>query len=300
MLIEDLRALTVAIECASLTKAAEKLHLTQSAVSRRIQHLEEYLGATLFDRTSRPPLPTAMGLRVYESAVTLLRDAEQLRRIPQESATPSGKFRVGVTQVVADAVVLDTVTSIRKAFPQLEMQIATHWSFELEKLFDEGLLDAATLLRPAPSTLAAGMDGKRVATLEVLVLQSRAHPLTDSVSDLQRLAAHEWILNPKGCAYRSALETAMGRAGHTLRLGIDTHGATIQTRMIAAGLGLGLLPRRLYEQSPFRDELAIVEVADFSLHIDVWVAHPAQPGNLKQANELLIEQVMAGFADDGR
>lgn len=295
MLFEDLRALAAVIECTSLTKAAERLCLTQSAVSRRIQHLEESLGATLFDRTYRPPVPTALGLRVYEGASRLLRDAEQLRRIPQEAASPRGKFRVGFTQVVADVVVLDAVTSIKKTFPDVEMQVVTNWSSELQHLLTQGELDAATLLLAAPSSLPQGLGGALITTLEILVVQSKQHPVVAQSTDMKCLSSREWILNPKGCGYRAALESAMGGRGQTLKLGIDTHGAAIQMRMIAAGLGVGLLPKRLMQQSPFKDELSIVDVSDFSLQMDIWVAHPQQPGNLRQANELLTQHVVEGF-----
>lgn len=295
MLFEDLRALAAVIECTSLTKAAERLCLTQSAVSRRIQHLEESLGATLFDRTSRPPLPTALGLRIYEGAVGLLRDAEHLRRMPQEAAAPRGKFRVGFTQIVADVVVLDAVTSIKTTFPDVEMQVVTHWSSELQLLLTQGELDAATLLLASPSNLPQGLGGARVTTLEMVVVQSEQHPVVPPSTDMKSLACREWILNPKGCGYRAALESAMGGRGQTLKLGVDTHGAAIQMRMIAAGLGLGLLPKRLLQESPLKDELSIVEVSDFALQMDIWVAHPLQPGNLSQANELLIQRVVEGF-----
>lgn len=295
MLFEDLQALAAVIECASLTKAAQRLSLSQSAVSRRIQSLEESLGTELLDRGSRPPVPTAMGLRIYEGATRLLRDAEQLRLIPQEAAAPRGKFRVGFIQVVADAAVLEAVISIKRTFPELDMQVVTNWSSILQQLLAQGELDAATLLLPAPSHLPQGMDGERVTTLEMLVVQSKRYPVVASSTDIHSLAAQEWILNPLGCAYRAALEAAMGGCGRTLKLGVDTHGAAIQMRMIAAGLGLGLQPRRLLQESPLRDELSVVEVSDFALQMDIWMAHPMQPGNLKRANELLAQHVVKGF-----
>lgn len=296
MLFEDLKALAAVIECASLTKAADRLCLTQSAVSRRIQHLEETLGATLFDRTSRPPVPTAMGHRIYKGAVELLRDAAELLRIPQEAAAPSGKFRVGFTQFVADVVVLDSVTSIKKAFPALEMKVVTHWSSELEQRLTQGELDAATLALPAPSAPPLGLGGALITTMDILVVQSKKHPVVAQSTRINTLACNEWILNPKGCGYRAALETAMGSQGQELRLGVDTHGAAIQMRMIAAGLGLGLIPKRLLEESPLRDELTVVDVADFSLQMDIWVAYALQPGNLRRANELFVEHVTRGFS----
>lgn len=295
MLLEDLKALAAVVECASLTKAAERLHLTQSAVSRRIQNLEESLGAALLDRTSRPPVPTPMGSRIYEGALGLLRDAEQLRRIPQEAASPRGRYRVGITQIVADVVVLDAVTLIRKTFPELEMRVVTHWSSELQRLLIQGDLDAATLLLAAPSHLPQGMEGERITTLDMQVVQSKRRPMVASLTDMKGLSDAEWILNPLGCGYRAALESAMGMRGQALKIGVDTHGAGMQMRMVAAGLGLGLLPGRLLRESPLQEELSIVQVSDFSLRMDIWVAHPLRPGNLKRVNELLKQQMVEGF-----
>ncbi|WP_460044498.1 LysR family transcriptional regulator [Pseudomonas sp. S2_H01] len=295
MLLEDLRAFAAVVECASLTKAAERLRLTQSAVSRRIQNLEESLGTLLFDRTSRPPVPNLMGFRIYEGALDLLHDAEQLRRIPRETASPSGKFRVGFIQMVADVVVLDAVTSIRKAFPGLEMQVATHWSSELQHLLVEGELDVATLLLSAPSSPPPGLDGTHVATLDILVVQSKRHPVVEQLTTIRSLSDCGWVLNPKGCGYRAALESAMGGHGQVLKLAVDTHGAAIQMRMIAAGLGLGLLPKKVLEESSLSDELSIVEVSDFSLQMNIWVVYPLQQGNLKQANDLLKRHVIDAF-----
>jgi len=70
-MIENLQAIVAVVEAQSLTKASARLCVTQSAVSRRLQQLEETLGASLFDRTQRPPAPTALGLRVYEHALPI-------------------------------------------------------------------------------------------------------------------------------------------------------------------------------------------------------------------------------------
>ncbi|WP_218182719.1 LysR family transcriptional regulator [Pseudomonas gingeri] len=295
MLFEDLKAFAAVVECASLTRAAETLCLTQSAVSRRIQHLEQSLGVTLFDRTSRPPVPTAMGQRIYQHASGLLREADCLLSIAREDAGPSGRFRVGFTQVVADAVVFEMVTAMKRAFPNLEMQLVTGWSSELEQLMARGELDAATLMQPAPSSLPQGMSGQKITTLEILVVQSKQHPIVDASTHINNLCGQEWILNPVGCGYRAALEAAMGGQGRRLKLGVDTHGAAIQMRMIAAGLGLGLIPRHLLQASPYVDELSVISLDDFSLNMDIWIVHSSQPGNLKQANELLRRSVEVGF-----
>ncbi|WP_254865953.1 LysR family transcriptional regulator [Pseudomonas fluorescens] len=293
MLFQDLKAFVTVIDSASLTKAAHTLCLTQSAVSRRIQHLEDTLGEALFDRTTRPPLPTALGHRIYEKAVALLRDAEYLLNISKENALPSGRFRVGLTQIVADAVVFEVVTRMRDQLPGVEMQIVTDWSTELERLMLLGELDAATLMLPAANSPPAALAAQLITTLEILVVQSKRNPRVTAPVAINSLAASEWVLNPKGCGYRAALEAAMGSQGQTLKLAVDTHGASVQMRMVAAGMGLGLIPATLLPGIAHADELAIVNISDFQLNMGVWLTHSRQPGNLRLANELLA----AGIAD---
>lgn len=295
MLFQDLKAFVTVIESTSLTKAAQTLCLTQSAVSRRIQHLEETLGVELFDRTTRPPLPTAMGHRIHEKALQLLQDAEHLLSIPREHTQPSGRYRVGLTQIVADAVMFELVTLIREQLPQVEMQVVTGWSSELEQSMLRGELDAATLMVISPNSPPPRLDSRLITTLDIRVVQSKHKPLVQPTTDLQHLASQEWILNPEGCGYRAALEAAMGARGHRLKLALDTQGSAIQLRMVAAGLGLGLIPEKLLCSSPHVDDLSVVEVRHFELGMGIWAVHAPQPGNLKRANELLFQCIEDGL-----
>src|SRR5471030_595290 len=118
MLFEELRAFIAVIDHQSLTRAADALSLTQSAISRRIQHLEETLGAALFDRNSKPPQATALARRIYEQAVPLMRSVGQLLEIAREDAVPSGTFRLGLSQVVAEVVLFDAVMRLKAAIPE--------------------------------------------------------------------------------------------------------------------------------------------------------------------------------------
>jgi len=295
MLFEDLKAFVAVIDHNSLTKAAQALCLTQSAISRRIQHLEESLDANLFDRSSRPPKATALAHRIYQHAVLLLRDAEHLLDVPREGAAPSGPFRLGFTQIVADTVLFDVVMKMKAEFPELDVQLHTGWSSALQQQIHNGSLDAATLMLASPSRLPEDFSGRFITTLEVLVVQSKRKPLVACDTDITTLANQQWILNPEGCGYRAALERAFGDDGKSLRLSVDTHSTEIQLRMVAAGLGLGLVPRNVLHQSSSCSELTVINVEDFSLSLDIWLAHPNQLGNLKRATVILGQTVADGF-----
>lgn len=295
MLFADLKAFVAVIDHNSLTRAATALSLTQSAVSRRMQHLEEVLGAELFDRNSRPPVPTALARRIYAGAVPLLQATGNLLALARSDAVPTGPFRLGLTQVIGEVVLFDVVTRMRSAFPALDVKLHTDASPALQEQLAQGSLDCATLLLARPSVMPPGMAGRFITTLDVVVVQSRQHPLVAAVAEMAQLAAQEWILNPLGCGYRAALERAMAGLGHPFRLGIDTQGTDLQMQLVAAGYGLGLVPRAVWQASTSREQLALVEVTDFSLELDIWLVHSAQMGNLTRAAALLGEAVAEGF-----
>jgi DNA-binding transcriptional LysR family regulator len=296
MLFEDLKTFVAVLDHNSLTRAADALSLTQSAISRRIQHLEAVLGAELLDRNSKPPQATALARRIYEHAVPLMRSVDQLLEISREDGVPGGTFRIGLSQVVAEIVLFDAVIRLKAEFPALEVQSHTEWSTGLLQQVSLGKLDAATLMLPSPSTLPDNVAGRFITTLEVLVVQSKRRPVVERRSSVKALAEQEWILNPLGCGYRAALERAMQGAGRELRLSVDTHGTEMQLRLIAAGLGLGLVPRNVLRRSGLYNELSVIEVKDFSLSLDIWLIHPVQLGNLKSAASVFGDAVAAGFA----
>jgi DNA-binding transcriptional LysR family regulator len=124
-----------------------------------------------------------------------------------------------------------------------------------------------------------------------VIVQDGRHPRFRRPIRLAHLAKEGWVLNPLGCGYRAALEAAMGEREGTLHVAIDTYGTDVQLRMVASGRGLGLVPRAALGASPVRDEVAVVEVIDFSLSLDVWLVHRRQPGNLRKAPETVASTV---------
>jgi DNA-binding transcriptional LysR family regulator len=75
----DLEAFVSVVDRGSIVAAAAALHLTQSAVTRRIQNLEDALGVLLLDRQTRPLQPTRAGHETYEFAIPVLNSVSDLR-----------------------------------------------------------------------------------------------------------------------------------------------------------------------------------------------------------------------------
>jgi DNA-binding transcriptional LysR family regulator len=294
-MLEELKAFKAVVDRTSLTKAADALALTQSAVSRRVQQLEALLGATLLDRSSRPPTTTAVGQRVYQSATALLRDLDRLMSIPKNDGEPSGTLRLGLPQVVADVALFDVAMGLKTAFPALDLRCRTDWSTGLQREVASGELDGAAVMVPSGSAHSAGTRGSLIATLDVLVVQSRHTPIAAKSVTIAELADEQWILNPQGCGYRAALQRAMESVGKQVRLGVDMHGTETQLRLVAAGLGLGLAPARLLANSRFLEDLCPVGVADFALKLDLWLLRAPELGNLSRAIDVLSQVLVRTF-----
>ncbi len=286
-MLDELKALVAVVEERSLTKAAAKLFLTQSAISRRIQQLEDLLRTPLLDRTTRPPTPTAIGRRVYAQAVVTLRSLDSLVALTAQNTEPRGPFRIGIAHGLVEAIVVEPLRELRVRFPELDLQIRAAWSPEIMDDVLGGTLDAAVIMRSQESPVLASHHQCTIGSLDVVVVQSRIRPLVGtpcSVSDLSRC---DWIMNPQGCGYRAELERVMGEHGDELRVGVDAYGTEMQLQLVAAGLGLSIVPKSILALSLHRETLSIVDVKDFRFRINVNILHQSNVGNLIKPIELL-------------
>jgi DNA-binding transcriptional LysR family regulator len=295
-MIDNLKALAAVIDSKSLTKAASRLCLTQSAISRRIQQLEDALGGAVLDRTQRPPRPTALGQRVYEQSLPILRAVDDLMTLTRKDAAPTGTLRFGMSQAIGDVILADAVEQLSRDFPALDVRVRAGWGDSLAAQVGDGDLDAAIVMLPAGTRPEAPLIGRTIATADVQIVQSRRRPRVRQAVALADLAKQDWILNPTGCGYRAGLESAMKERDGSLHVAIDTYGTEVQLRMIASGLGLGLAPRSVLRASANRDEIAIVEAVGFAMQLGIWLIHLKEFGNLKRPIEALTATVADGFA----
>ena len=97
----DLEAFLALIETGSFARAAERLNLSQSALSRRVQKLEAALGAILFERTTRSVAPTAAGRAFVDYAIALLADAEAAAQTVGGASTADRARRAAIVTVAA-------------------------------------------------------------------------------------------------------------------------------------------------------------------------------------------------------
>jgi DNA-binding transcriptional LysR family regulator len=287
----DLESFVAVVDCGSVMAAALRLHLTQSAVTRRVQSLEEELGVSLLNRQMRPLLPTRAGQSAYDLAKPILATVNNLKSMVVHNGKPSGEFRFGVVRGLGDLALLDPITCLRKKFPELQLHAYVQGTKTLLERLQSKTIDAAALLfsrgAEPPTSIVTEYLGKQSG----IVVAAKSRSYSDGLK-LQDLSCHSWIVNAEDCGTRRSLEDAFGRQGLAFRIAIEADGKDFQLSMAARGLGLAVVPPQVYRTSLLRDQLQVLQVSDFSPAQDVWLAYSKYIGHQEKAVECLRDAVL--------
>ena len=97
---------------------------------------------------------------------------------------------------------------------------------------------------------------------------------------LKDLSSNPWILNPHGCGARSMLETALLRQSLSLAIAVEAEGNDLQLSLAAQNVGCAIVLPHVYDSSPLRKHLRVIQVKDFVPKQSVWALHSKHIGHL--------------------
>jgi len=295
MNIEDVRAFVAVVDMGSVGRAALRLNLTQPAVSRRVQRLEETLGVTLLDRDSKPARPTRTGEAAYQRCMAVLRAAEALTR-DTRAEFAARPLRIGVSTGIAESVLTPALDALRSSHPATALHLTTARTADLRKQIADGLVDAAIVMARTDRPIEEP-GAERLGAERVVVVAGRALELP-SPCRLADLAAFGWVINPDGCGFRAQLDRALATTGHSLEVCAESWGTALQLAMVARGAGLGLVPERLIGESPHRDGLRVITVDDFHPNLMVWLMRGGGLGPFAAVVDVVAATVRGVLAAD--
>ncbi len=285
--ISDARTFVAVAEAGSISRAARELHLTQPAVTRRVQRLEQAVGASLIDRSKRPFALTDIGQLAVERCRRMVALRDELKSLSQAGLSPARECRIGIAHALTELALQEPVDEMRLAFPTVALRLFTGWSREIVERVRSGALDAGVVLLPERESLPAGVEGAALATEPLCVIGARAWKTrTWSLKDA---AEAGWILNPEGCAARAGLQRALSRAGYSLRVGVETYNYDLQMSLVSRGRGLGLVPERLLGRSPRRRDLSRLTVRGLQFPMVIWLVTGELSAPLEPALEMLAK-----------
>ena len=193
-MLEKLRLFLVVLEEGSLRRAADRLHISQSAITRQLQLLELDLGGRVLERTSAGVRPTNGGHALAERAKTLLADydstmAEVRRRVRGESE----RLRIGYIASAAQEYLAPALAVLRRAYPKLKVKMLDQTPGEMIAALRQGEIDLALTLHGA-DLLSRDFYARKLATVRSLVSLPVSHRLaTEKQVSLSQLKDETFV-----------------------------------------------------------------------------------------------------------
>jgi len=270
----DLELFVAVAEAGSIAKAAERCHTAASAASKRLSNLELALDAPLLERNSRGVVLTAAGQALLNRARLLIAQARQL----DSEIRAYGQGLVGQVRLFANisAIVEFLPAALARfaaAYPQLKIHLEEHVSSRVAQAVRERQADlgiVSELPRQAGLTLVPFRRD------QLVLVTPPDHPLAGA----GRIAVHAAFDYPLiGLHANSSLHACLLRAaadvGRELLLRIQVTSFDAVCAMVAAGLGVGVVPRAATSPYVASLGLASVELSDAWAERQLYLCHRA-------------------------
>lgn len=237
----DLRSFIAVMELGNFHRAAEALNVSQPALSRRIQKLEETIGAQLFERTTRSVAPTAVGREMLPLVRRLLDEFDQsLFSFRDVGLRRGGLVTIACLPTAAFYFLPAVIRRFAAEFPQIRFRI-----------MDLSANDGLTAVSRGEVEFGINLMGASSADLEFTPLVEdpfvlaarRDHPLAaQSVVRWSDLPPHRLITVSRSSGNRTLLDAALAKADVQLSFTYETTHLSTSLGLVEAGLGVSVLP----------------------------------------------------------
>ena len=228
----------------NVTKAAEALHMTQPAVTRALQDMEEYYGVRLFERMHRGITVTESGKALYAYSLHIADTFEQMEYALLHW-DHQGVLRVGSSITIGNYMMPGIIRRFQAEEPDLHIRVMVNNSERIQEALLSNELDMALLEGEADRetfTITAFAGDRLVPVLPP------EHPLAGRKAvSLSRLARERLLLRDPGSAGRQLLDGAFAAAGLSPQPLWESVSTQALVRAVSEGLGISVLPEQLVQ-----------------------------------------------------
>ena len=239
----------------SMTRAAQKLYVTQPSLSHCVTTIEKSLGTPLFRRTSAGLLLTYAGEKYYRMACEVLRVYSAFEsEIAEESELASGRITIGITNYLATDMLPRMLPEFNKKYPGIELRVIEETTGEMEKSLLSGRLDFAIMhtgeedgagSNPALSCEVLSRDPFLIAAPTDTPYCKQAQIVDDlpyPVLDPALHAGESFLLVKHGQRIRQISDRILAAAGVTPTIVLSSRNYEMLRRLAAEGMGYTLIP----------------------------------------------------------
>src|SRR6266567_5359780 len=212
----QLQAFCEVVDRKSFSLAAEKLGVTQPAVSLQVRALEKRLGAQLLDRSGRRVEPTEAGLRLYRGAQRLLQlEEDVVNELADEAAGElTGAFEIGASTGPGGVVLSQLLCEFAEIHPDLHVSLSV---FDTQSVVERVADRSLELGVVGAAPRHRGVEYEPFLRDTIVLVCPPGHPFAGRTVTMADLRQENLILMQDGAGVRQMLEEALRRAGTRLR-----------------------------------------------------------------------------------
>ena len=284
--LRQLEILCAIAETGTFTGAGEKLHVSQSAISRQVLLLEDELREPLFIRQGRGAIPTRAGQTLIQLGRRLLEDlTTTVGQIRDEHDELHGTLRIAGGMTVCLYVLPPLLKEFRRAHPRVEIKVITGATPRLIRQLRTGLADVALLTLPVDEPSFVIVPALRE---ELMLVMPPDHALAGGRRVPPKdLAMEPFVLFEPHSNTRRTIDRFFTRVGIEPRVVLETENVEILKALIASGMGLSIIPYQSVADEVRGGRLACARMTGTILERETGWAYP-RTSHLPRALQELI------------
>ena len=249
-------------EIRNFSQVAEKLNITQPALSKQILSLENELGLKLFDRTTNPLSLTPAGQHFIQEAQELLYKEDQLlRSMAQYKSGEAGQLTIGVTPFRSSYLIPEIVKKFRETYPNIRVKLIEAGSDILRKEAAEGKYDLAVVNLPVDESLVdvIPLEPDR---LVLVVPPQWQHLLPSDAGEIDFAACKElpFVVVQKSQEMRQLFEKLCTANQFHPNIAAEVVSLTTAWAMACAGVGATLLPLQFVNHNSIGEKMSVIAI----------------------------------------
>lgn len=224
----------------NITAAAERLHISQPAVSKSIKSLEEQLGGQLFVRTKKGVTLTEEGKELHhyiKTAIDYIRNAEH--KFTDMINLDSGLIRIGISRTLMKLYLLPYLEEFRKKYPNIRIEIYTNKASELVPMLRNGLIDF--IIANLPMKRYSDLEEVKLMNIQDVFVVSQDYDIDKYDMRLDEINNYSLILQPKGNNTRDFLDEFLNKNDVYVEPEMSLASYGLVEDMTKIGYGIGYL-----------------------------------------------------------
>jgi DNA-binding transcriptional LysR family regulator len=270
MELYQLRSFVAVADVGHLTRAAEKLHVSQPAVSAQIKALEDELDLVLFERTSSGMVLTSAGARLLTDAERVLAAAEALRTVAKAlKGEVSGKVRVGTTSDPGFIRVGEFLNATIARHPLVQVELHQEITGAAFAKVRDGELDASFYYGEIEHP---GVEALRLRGSSYRVAAPAAWKRRVVDADWAEIATQPWVITPSISTHHKLVRALFEKHGVEPTRVVEADQETVIANLVVSGVGLSLIREDLALEKETAGQVCLWR--DVRLETTLWFIYP--------------------------